>query len=198
MFLHSGWYSASFQDKTFGLKNKKGAKQQKYIKNVTQQVKYGQQSARQAAQADAEKGGKKNDKKKELDELNELFKPVVAAQKVSKGNPMEMNRFSIFFSHWPLCKCVCQTFLTSVLCAGVDPKSVLCAFYKQGQCTKGDKCKFSHDLSMERKCEKRSVYVDERDEDLEKGQSRGCLLWQYFDVPRPGKGPDSLWMTVIN
>lgn len=55
------------------------------------------------------------------------------------------------------------------LSVGVDPKSVLCAFYKQGQCTKGDKCKFSHDLSVERKCEKRSVYVDERDEDLEKG-----------------------------
>lgn len=36
-----------FQDKTFGLKNKKGAKQQKFIKNVTQQVKHGQQSARQ-------------------------------------------------------------------------------------------------------------------------------------------------------
>ncbi|XP_004553575.1 zinc finger CCCH domain-containing protein 15 [Maylandia zebra] len=123
------------EDKTFGLKNKKGAKQQKYIKNVTQQVKYGQQSARQIAQAEAEKTTKKNDKKKELDELNELFKPVVVAQKVSKG---------------------------------VDPKSVLCAFFKQGQCTKGDKCKFSHDLSMERKCEKRSVYVDERDEDLEK------------------------------
>ncbi|XP_054879369.1 zinc finger CCCH domain-containing protein 15 [Poeciliopsis prolifica] len=123
------------EDKTFGLKNKKGAKQQKYIKNVTQQVKYGQQSAKQIAQAEADKTTKKADKKKELDELNELFKPVVAAQKVSKG---------------------------------VDPKSVLCAFFKQGQCTKGDKCKFSHDLSMERKCEKRSVYVDERDEDLEK------------------------------
>ncbi|XP_051815661.1 zinc finger CCCH domain-containing protein 15 [Acanthochromis polyacanthus] len=123
------------EDKTFGLKNKKGAKQQKFIKNVTQQVKYGQQSARQVAQAEAEKTSKKSDKKKELDELNELFKPVVAAQKVSKG---------------------------------VDPKSVLCAFFKQGQCTKGDKCKFSHDLSMERKCEKRSVYVDERDEELEK------------------------------
>ncbi len=39
-----------------------------------------------AAQAEAEKTGKKTDKKKELDELNELFKPVVAAQKVSKGN----------------------------------------------------------------------------------------------------------------
>lgn len=123
------------EDKTFGLKNKKGAKQQKFIKNVTQQVKYGQQSARQIAQAEADKTSKKTDKKKELDELNELFKPVVAAQKVSKG---------------------------------VDPKSVLCAFYKQGQCTKGDKCKFSHDLSMERKCEKRNMYVDERDEDLEK------------------------------
>lgn len=103
MFLHIGWLSAGFQDKTFGLKNKKGAKQQKYIKNVTQQVKYGQQSARQAAQADAEKGAKKTDKKKELDELNELFKPVVAAQKVSKGNPIEINLFSFFSSHWPWC-----------------------------------------------------------------------------------------------
>lgn len=62
----------------------------------------------------------------------------------------------------------------SLFTTGVDPKSVLCAFFKQGQCTKGDKCKFSHDLSMERKCEKRSVYVDERDEELEKGQ---CLVW---------------------
>ncbi|XP_019952350.1 zinc finger CCCH domain-containing protein 15 [Paralichthys olivaceus] len=119
------------EDKTFGLKNKKGAKQQKFIKNVTQQVKHGQQGAK----TEGDKTTKKADKKKDLDELNELFKPVVAAQKVSKG---------------------------------VDPKSVLCAFFKQGQCTKGDKCKFSHDLSMERKCEKRSLYVDERDEDLEK------------------------------
>ena len=40
---------------------------------------------------------------------------------------------------------------------GADPKSVVCAFFKQGQCTKGDKCKFSHDLTLERKCEKGSV-----------------------------------------
>ncbi|KAF0027770.1 hypothetical protein F2P81_020511 [Scophthalmus maximus] len=119
------------EDKTFGLKNKKGAKQQKFIKNVTHQVK----QSGQPRQGETDKTGKKIDKKKELDELNELFKPVVAAQKVAKG---------------------------------VDPKSVLCAFFKQGQCTKGDKCKFSHDLSMERKCEKRSLYVDERDEELEK------------------------------
>uniref|UniRef100_A0A8C5QYU0 Zinc finger CCCH domain-containing protein 15 n=1 Tax=Leptobrachium leishanense TaxID=445787 RepID=A0A8C5QYU0_9ANUR len=119
-------------DKTFGLKNKKGAKQQKFIKNVTHQVKSGQ-NPRVGAQPEGEK--KKDAKKKELLELNDLFKPVVAAQKVSKG---------------------------------VDPKSVVCAFYKQGQCTKGDKCKFSHDLSLERKCEKRSLYFDGRDDELEK------------------------------
>ncbi len=52
---------------------------------------------------------------------------------------------------------------------GADPKSVLCLFFKQGQCTKGDKCKFSHDLSLEGKVEKRSMYVDSRDDELEEG-----------------------------
>ncbi|KAL1787655.1 zinc finger protein CCCH domain-containing protein 15 [Sigmodon hispidus] len=123
------------EDKTFGLKNKKGAKQQKFIKAVTHQVKFGQQNPRQVAQSEAEKKLKKDDKKKELQELNELFKPVIAAQKISKG---------------------------------ADPKSVVCAFFKQGQCTKGDKYKFSHDLTLERKCDKRSVCIDARDEELEK------------------------------
>lgn len=50
---------------------------------------------------------------------------------------------------------------------GTDPKSVVCAFFKAGQCTKGDRCKFSHDLSIERKVEKRSLYVDMRDDDDE-------------------------------
>ena len=47
---------------------------------------------------------------------------------------------------------------------GADPKSVLCAFFKQGQCKKGDKCKFSHDLNVSRKGEKRSMYTDTREE----------------------------------
>ena len=50
---------------------------------------------------------------------------------------------------------------------GVDPKTVLCQFYKQGACEKGKKCKFSHDLSIERKGEKRSLYTDTRDEEKE-------------------------------
>ena len=59
--------------------------------------------------------------------------------------------------------------------AGADPKSVLCLFFKQGHCTKGDKCKFSHDLSLENKAEKRSIYVDSRDIDLEEGESGDML-----------------------
>lgn len=73
-------------------------------------------------------------------------------------------------------------FLFVFFFSGVDPKSVLCAFFKQGQCTKGDKCKFSHDLSLERKGEKKSVYVDCRDEDLEKGKSSVTLILSQLSV----------------
>jgi hypothetical protein len=50
---------------------------------------------------------------------------------------------------------------------GVDPKTILCQFYKKGHCDKGRKCKFSHDLAIERKTEKRSLYTDTRDEEEE-------------------------------
>lgn len=120
------------EDKTFGLKNKKGKKQQTFVKHVTQQVKYGgNPSARKLAQEQDNKKKAQEQKKKESDDLNQLFKPVIA-QKVS---------------------------------AGADPKSVVCAFFKQGQCSKGDKCKFSHDIALDRKGEKRSIYVDARDGD---------------------------------
>lgn len=47
---------------------------------------------------------------------------------------------------------------------GVDPKSILCEFFKAGQCTKGFKCKFSHDLNVMRKGEKIDIYSDKRDD----------------------------------
>lgn len=47
---------------------------------------------------------------------------------------------------------------------GVDPKTVLCAFFKAGHCDKGNKCKFSHDLDVGRKVEKRNLYEDGRDD----------------------------------
>ncbi|XP_043641862.1 zinc finger CCCH domain-containing protein 15 homolog [Drosophila teissieri] len=116
------------EDKTFGLKNKKGNKQQKFIQQVQKQVQSGGQHPRQ----DGDKRKEEKDKKlAEQREMALIFKPV-QTQKVEKGT---------------------------------DPKSVVCAFFKQGTCTKGDKCKFSHDLSLENKVEKRSIYVDMRDED---------------------------------
>jgi len=119
------------EDKTFGLKNKKGKKQQTYIKNVAQQVQ-GNVKASQAAAAAQPKLSKKELEKKKLEELNDLFKPVQKQQ---------------------------------VVPAGVDPKSVLCQYFKQGTCQKGFKCKFSHDLSIERKAEKINIYEDAREKE---------------------------------
>ncbi|CAL8105604.1 unnamed protein product [Calicophoron daubneyi] len=130
------------EDKTFGLKNKKGAKQQRFIQQVQKQVSHGNKSAKDLERLEREKQEKREEKKREKVELNELFKPVAELQKCAKG---------------------------------VDPKSVLCVFFKQGQCAKGDKCKFSHDLAVERKAEKRGIYSEEdkpedsmNDWDLEK------------------------------
>ena len=50
---------------------------------------------------------------------------------------------------------------------GVDPKTVVCIFYKQGNCEKGKRCKFSHDLAVERKQEKKNLYQDTREGDGE-------------------------------
>lgn len=47
----------------------------------------------------------------------------------------------------------------------MDPKSVVCVYFKQNLCQKGDKCKFSHDLTIERKSEKRNIYEDTREAD---------------------------------
>ncbi|SJM87473.1 probable Translation machinery-associated protein 46 [Zygosaccharomyces bailii] len=47
---------------------------------------------------------------------------------------------------------------------GVDPKSVVCVMFKMGNCNKGSKCKFSHDLSLGRKVEKKDLYQDARKE----------------------------------
>lgn len=48
--------------------------------------------------------------------------------------------------------------------AGVDPKSMVCALFKLGNCSKGAKCKFSHDLNVGRRMEKKDLYQDTRSE----------------------------------
>lgn len=47
---------------------------------------------------------------------------------------------------------------------GVDPKSVVCVMFKMGHCNKGSKCKFSHDLNVGRRVEKKDLYQDSRKE----------------------------------
>lgn len=52
---------------------------------------------------------------------------------------------------------------------------MLCEFFRHGQCTKGFKCKYSHDLSVERKGAKIDLFTDQRslNKDDEEGVSRG-------------------------
>ena len=42
---------------------------------------------------------------------------------------------------------------------GVDPKTVLCQYFKVGQCSKGDKCKFSHDPGAGDENQQRSTCI---------------------------------------
>lgn len=121
------------EDKTFGLKNKKGTKNQKFIAQVEKQVQSGGNPIRRKdEEAKILQKKAKEDAKKREEEEKALLNKVVIVQKVGQG---------------------------------VDPKSVFCAFFKQGLCKKGDKCKFSHDPSVEGKAAKRNLYADNRDDE---------------------------------
>lgn len=58
---------------------------------------------------------------------------------------------------------------------GVDPKTVLCQYFKAGLCAKGDKCKFSHDLTQERKTTKINLYEDTREEKENKDEGKAIM-----------------------
>ena len=116
------------EDKTFGLKNKKSASVQKYIKGVAQKVK-GQERGGTQYQIDEAHRQKEEKKKEQANQalLASLFKTVVTIKEVD----------------------------------GQDPKSIVCPYFKQGVCTKGDKCKFSHNLNPH--LEKPDLYTDSRE-----------------------------------
>lgn len=44
----------------------------------------------------------------------------------------------------------------------IDPKTLLCGYFKAGVCEKGKKCKFSHDLGLEAKKANIDMYSDPR------------------------------------
>ncbi len=129
---------------------------------------------------------KKEEESAREKELSELFKVAISQPKVPLGMligfPLVLIFGSCANSSTPsfsfgeggfLCKmlnCVLEQML-KIQCGlwysvtGVDPKSIVCEFFRHGQCAKGFKCKFSHDLSVERKGEKIDIYSDQRDGD---------------------------------
>lgn len=92
---------------------------------------------------------------------------------------------------------------------GVDPKTVLCQFFKNGSCEKGKKCKFSHNLDIERKGEKRSLYTDtregEEEEDGENKKKDDMVDWDEEKLRQvvlskhgnPKTGTDKVWIPTV-
>ena len=60
---------------------------------------------------------------------------------------------------------------------GVDPKTVLCQYFKAGYCEKGKRCKFAHDLAVERKAAKRDLYQDSREQEKEEKTKDDMADW---------------------
>ncbi len=133
------------EDRTFGMKNKKGGAAQKQIAQLTTSMKAS--GSAEQKKKDAEKAAREKEKKAAEDakrETEALLNKPAQIQKVPFG---------------------------------VDPKTVVCIFFKKGNCEKGKKCKFSHDLEMERKTEKRSLYTDTRGEEEEKKKAETSADW---------------------
>ena len=135
---------ATVEDKTFGMKNKKGGAAAKQIAQLQAQSKSNKtpEEKRKEAEKEArakEKAAAENAKKEAAD----LFKPV-QVQKVPFG---------------------------------VDPKTVLCQFFKAGTCEKGKKCKFSHDLDVGRKGEKKDLYQDTREDEKDEKEKDKMDDW---------------------
>ncbi|KAG6062099.1 hypothetical protein E4U17_003549 [Claviceps sp. LM77 group G4] len=133
------------EDKTFGMKNKKGAQAKKTIAQMTSNLKNGVSPEEKKKQA--EKAQREKEKKAAEDAKREAA--------LLLNRPAQIQKVPF----------------------GVDPKTVLCIFYKKGDCEKGKKCKFSHDLTIERKVEKRNLYTDTRGVEEEEKKKETSADW---------------------
>ena len=131
------------EDKSFGMKNKKGAAAKKTIAQMHSSMASSPSATEQKRREEAKAREKKaaEDAKKEAELL--LNKPA-QIQKVPFG---------------------------------VDPKTVVCIFFKKGNCEKGKKCKFAHDLDVERKVEKKNLYQDTRADEEEAKKQETSADW---------------------
>lgn len=134
------------EDRTFGMKNKKGAVAQKQIRAIQANV----QSSKNAEEK--RKAAERAQREREKKAAEEARKEAEALL----NKPAQVQKVPF----------------------GVDPKTVVCIFYKKGNCEKGKKCKFSHDLETERKVEKKNVYEDTRArEEEEKKKQETSADW---------------------
>jgi len=127
--------SKAAAEKTFGLKNKNKSKK------VQQFVERTQQAAQRAGKTPA------------MLKAEALAKSEREAKKAAKK---EVPEIAVLLA---------PVIQKTVVPLGADPKSVLCSYFKAGACRNGAKCKFSHDMEVERKKDKINIYVDPREAD---------------------------------
>jgi hypothetical protein len=137
--------SKMVEDRTFGMKNKKGAQAQKQIEQMTRNLKA---------------GGNPEEKKKAAEKA-QREKEKRAAEEAKRETDLLLNKPA----------------QVQKVPFGVDPKTVVCIFYKKGNCEKGKKCKFAHDLSIERKTEKKNLYTDKREDEDENKKKETSADW---------------------
>ncbi len=126
----------SVEDKTFGLKNKSKSKAvQQYVASVKAQASHNVAAAGERLQSDAQRMAA------------EAKKAKVEQERMEKELAM-LFRSSI---------------RQPVVPPGVDPKSIVCEFFKNKICEKGDKCKFSHDLTVAKRSLRIDLYADRRE-----------------------------------
>ena len=133
------------EDRTFGMKNKKGAVAQKQIAAMATNLK--NSGSIEQKKKEAEKAQREREKR--------------AAEEAKRETDLLLNK-PAQIQKVPF---------------GVDPKTVVCIFYKKGNCEKGRKCKFSHDLDVERKTEKKNLYQDTRQDEDEKKRQETSADW---------------------
>ena len=122
-------------DSTFGMKNKKGAKGQKMVQAVEKSREAGMIRSKMQSQTPEEK--MKDDMKKAKAAAAAAAEEFKLLQRAAiKQKPLE---------------------------PGVDPKSVVCEFFRAGCCDKGARCKYAHDLTVTKKSAKLDIYSDRRE-----------------------------------
>ncbi|EDN04686.1 translation machinery-associated protein [Histoplasma capsulatum] len=133
---------------------KKGSDQPKKTRATVEDKKKGGNAKKQIAQLQAQAQSNKNadEKRKEAQRLQREKDKAAAEQAKREAaelfKPVQVQKVPF----------------------GVDPKTVLCVFFKKGSCEKGKRCKFSHDPAVERKAQKKDLYSDSRDAEEEKKQ----------------------------